>query len=271
VTAVERAGNARALLAIADDAATAAARLIRERAPDVANLEWRTKQHADFVSEVDTDAEQRIREIVGARAPDAMVLGEELSPDVAAHGITFVVDPLDGTTNFLHGYPIYAVSIGVLVSGELVAGVIHDVARDCRYAATRGGGAWCGDQRLRVSRLADPSRALIGTGFPFKHLQFLEQYQRQFSAIVPATAGVRRAGAAALDLADVAAGRFDAFWELSLAPWDIAAGILLIREAGGVITDLGGNDARVAQGPIVAGNPSMHAWLLDALRHAGAS
>lgn len=252
-----------ALLDVASSAADAAAAIIRDRTHDAATIPWQLKSHSDFVTEVDTAAERAARDVVHASLPDANVLGEELSPASAAGAITFVVDPLDGTTNFLHGYPVYAVSIGVTRDGVLEAGVVLDVVRGDRYTAVLGGGAWRNGQRLHVSPLADPSRALIGTGFPFKHLEVLDRYQRQFAAVVRATAGVRRAGAAAIDLADVATGRFDAFWELSLAPWDIAAGVLLVREAGGVVTDLNGQPVTgLAHVPVVAGNPAMHEWLL---------
>jgi myo-inositol-1(or 4)-monophosphatase len=179
--------------------------------------------------------------------------------------VTYVVDPLDGTTNFLHGYPWYAVSIGALVSGELAAGIVVNVPTGEVFSAVRGGGAFRNEEPIRVSENADPSRALVGTGFPFKNLDKLDAYQRQFAAVTRRTAGIRRAGAAALDLCDVACGRFDAFWELNLAPWDVAAGILIVREAGGIVTDTDGREANVGFGPIVAGSPAMHGWLLKQL------
>ena len=268
----ERALEAGSLFALVEEmkaAAYEAARFIRFRAGDLAALTWTTKSPADFVSEVDTGAEERIRDILLGAKGEVMrqVLGEELSPDaqVGGDGVVFVVDPLDGTTNFLHGYPWYAVSIGAVVEGTLAAGVVVNVATDETFSATLGGGALRNDAPVRVSGNAEPSRALVGTGFPFKNVARLDLYQRQFAAVTLRTAGIRRAGAAALDLCDVACGRFDAFWELSLAPWDIAAGMLIVREAGGVVTDLGGADARVGHGAIVAGSPAMHAWLLETL------
>ncbi len=179
------------------------------------------------------------------------------------------MDPLDGTTNFLHGYPQYAVSIACLVEGKLAAGVIHDVCRKRTYRAIRGGGAFEEDARLGVSAVTDPRHALIGTGFPFKALNLLHIYLSQFAAVSGAASGIRRAGAAALDLADVAAGRLDGFWELHLASWDIAAGTLLIREAGGIVTRPdGAADVLSSQsnGSIVAGNAAIHRWLIDLLR-----
>ena len=267
---VDVSANARdSVLRVATDAAEAAAAIIRARAADVTRLSWQLKTHSDFVTEVDTAAEQAIRDVILSRLPDAAVLGEELSPSTIPHGTTFVVDPLDGTTNFLHGFPVYAVSIGVLRDGVLDAAIVLDVPHDIQYTAIRGGGAWRNGEAIRVSANADPSRALIGTGFPFKHLAHLDAYQRQFAAIVRTTSGVRRPGAAALDLAAVASGWFDGFWELSLAPWDMAAGLLLIREAGGVVTDLEGREVTgVSGGPLVAASATLHEWLLSTIQSA---
>jgi myo-inositol-1(or 4)-monophosphatase len=254
------------LLGIAVTAAHAAASIIRSQANGASALEWRLKSPADFVSEVDTAAEHTIRDVVSRDAPGAVVVGEEISPDaVIGSGLTFIADPLDGTTNFLHGFPAYAVSIGVLVDGTLAAGAIVDVPMSETYTAVAGGGAYRNDHPIRVSAVDAPARALIGTGYPFKDLVQLERYLRQFAAITRATAGIRRPGAAALDLASVASGRYDGFWELTLAPWDFAAGMLLVREAGGVITDLAGEPPSFRASPIVAGNVAMHAWLLDIL------
>jgi myo-inositol-1(or 4)-monophosphatase len=258
------------LLDIAVDAANAAAKIIRERAHQARTIPWQVKSHSDFVTDVDTAAERAIRDVIHRRFPRADVLGEELSPDVVAqHGVMFVVDPLDGTTNFLHGFPAYAVSIGVAVDGVVEAGVVLDVPAGDRYTAVRGRGAFKNNERIAVSTIDDPSRALIGTGFPFKHLVHLDRYQRQFAAIVGTTSGIRRPGAAALDLASVATGAFDGFWELTLAPWDVAAGVLLVREAGGVVTDLEGNEVSGLQhGPLLAASSALHHWLLTTLQSA---
>lgn len=223
---------------------------------------WESKGHHDWVTEVDRQAEAMIRDGLLRGAPGSTVVGEELNPATIESGLVWIVDPLDGTTNFLHGYPQYAVSIAAAVDGALEAGVILDVPRECVYGAVRGKGAWLGDTRLQVSDITNPAHALLGTGYPFKQLEELDRYLEQFRRILPLTSGVRRAGSAALDLADVAAGRLDGFWELSLAPWDVAAGVLLVREAGGVVTDLDGRDAGLGHGPIVAGNPTMQRWLL---------
>jgi len=230
---------------------------------------WTEKSRHDFVTEVDRAAEALIAEVIMLEEPDSVIVGEELSPKRVARGeLVWIVDPLDGTTNFLHGYPQYAVIVGCLVDGKLAAGVIHDVCRKRTYRATRGGGAFEDDMRLSVSAVTDPRHALVGTGFPFKSLNVLHIYLSQFAAVMGAASGVRRAGAAALDLADVAAGRLDGFWELELASWDIAAGTLLIREAGGIVTRPdGAADVLSAQGgPLVAGNAAIHRWLIDLLR-----
>jgi myo-inositol-1(or 4)-monophosphatase len=257
------------LLATAVRAATTAAEIVRRGSTSLSSLRWEEKGPSDFVSEIDRKSEESLRRDLLAEVPGARMLGEEFSPTLeVGAGVVFVVDPLDGTTNFLHGYPEYAVSIGVLVDGVLTAGVIRNAATGETFTATAGGGAFRDGQPIHVSTVATPSRALIGTGFPFSHIDRLDDYLPQFAAVSRATAGIRRAGAAALDLCDVASGRFDGFWELVLAPWDIAAGILIVREAGGLVTDVTGRPAPVARTSILAGNPTIHAWLLDTLTSA---
>jgi myo-inositol-1(or 4)-monophosphatase len=259
----------RALLATCVAAAVKGAEAVRSHAQHLSDLEWEEKARADYVSAADRDSETAIREIVRARHDDAVVLGEELSLEVAAEtvkkGLVFVVDPLDGTTNFLHGFPWYAVSIAALVDGELAAGVVLNIATGELFTAVSGGGARRNGQPIHVSKIEEPLKALVGTGFPFKYGDQVDEYLRGFGEAMRQSAGVRRAGSAALDLADVAAGRYEAFWELMLAPWDVAAGILLVREAGGVVTDLTGAPAPVAHTSIVAGNQKMHAWLMKLL------
>ena len=269
MSAPARAGAAREhreFLATAVAAAIRATDVIRHRSVDRASLTWRSKAAADFVSDVDVASEEAIREVIAARHADAVVVGEELTPEQATTAaLAFIVDPLDGTTNFLHGYPWYAVSIGVVADGALVAGAVLNVANGELFTATAGGGARRNGEAILVSTIDEPARALVGTGFPFKQLDRLEEYQRQFASVTRATSGIRRAGAAALDLADVACGRFEAFWELGLAPWDVAAGILLVREAGGIVTNMEGEPAGITDGSFVAGNPAMHPWLLRTL------
>jgi myo-inositol-1(or 4)-monophosphatase len=257
------------LVKLAERAALRAAEYIRTaQRPGV--HAWTEKSQHDFVTEIDRASEGLIAETLTRHEPDSVVVGEELSPRAGLKGdLVWVVDPLDGTTNFLHGYPQYSVSIAALVEGKLAAGVVHDICRERSYTATRGGGAFEDGARMGVSVVAEARLALVGTGFPFKALQLLPQFLSQLAAVIGATSGVRRAGSAALDLADVAAGRLDAFWELHLSPWDIAAGTLLIREAGGTITRPdGASDVLSGQdnGAVVAGNAAMHRWLLDLLR-----
>jgi myo-inositol-1(or 4)-monophosphatase len=253
------------LLRAAVEAAYAAAQIITTSAAGITTLAWEEKSPSDFVSDVDRASEEIIAATLAKLAPGARLIGEEASPDleIAREGTVFVADPLDGTTNFLHGFPAYAVSIAALVDGELRSAVVLDVTRDELFTATLGTGAQLNGAPIFVSKLRDPSRALIGTGFPFKHRDLIAPYIRQLPGVMASTAGIRRAGSAALDLAAVACGRFDAFWELMLAPWDMAAGTLLVREAGGVVTDLDGAPSRVAHGALVCGNPAMHRWLLD--------
>jgi len=277
------------LAALAADAARLAARHIRAQQPPSSPSAWERKGARDFVTDVDRAAESAIAEFLLDAEPTSRVWGEELSPEMtsasdaagapvepgdglsasspgaAGRGLVWIVDPLDGTTNYLHGYPQYAVAIAALLDGQLAAGVVLDVARDQLYSATAGGGAWCGERRLAVSPITDPRLALIGTGFPFRTPHLVPRYLRQFCAIHATASGIRRAGSAALDLADVAQGRFEGFWELDLAAWDVAAGVLLVREAGGVVSDLDGSPAVVCRGAKVAGNPAIHRWLLQTL------
>jgi len=256
------------LVDVATAAAERAARFLRSTTPATSS-HWIEKSRHDFVTEADRQAEALIADALLHAVPESRVVGEELSPTAAQVGdVVWIVDPLDGTTNFLHGYQQYAVSIGALVTGALRVGVVHDVARDRVYWGASGLGAWEGDRRLQVSGLTQPRQALVGTGFPFKNLPLLRRYLDQFAAVMGATSGIRRAGAAALDLVDVAAGRLDGFWELTLAPWDVAAGVVLVREAGGVVTTLDGSPDVLQHGSVVAANPALHRWLLDLLRAA---
>ncbi|HEY2377568.1 MAG TPA: inositol monophosphatase family protein [Gemmatimonadaceae bacterium] len=259
----------RALLATCVAAAVKGADAVRSHSQHLDTLAWEEKSRADYVSAADRDSEHAIHDIISARHRDATILGEELSPETAAAtlktGLSFVVDPLDGTTNFLHGFPWYAVSIAAMVDGALAAAAILNAANGDLFTAVAGGGARRNGQPIHISKITEPIRSLVATGFPFKFTDQVEAYLRGFGEAMKQTAGVRRVGAASLDLADVACGRYEAFWELMLAPWDIAAGILLVREAGGVVTDLDGSPAKVAHTGIVAGNPEMQEWLMALL------
>ncbi len=254
------------LLDLATDAATRAAAFIRAAERPEGPAAWGHKQARDFVTHIDRGAEELIAGILLAAEPGSRIVGEELSPGIQRDGLVWIVDPLDGTANFLHGYPWYGVSIAAAVDGVLEAGVVVHVPREETYTARRGGGAWLGTRRLSVSTITEPDYALIGTGYPFKDLSRIEEYQRQFGRVAAATSGIRRCGAAALDLASVAAGEFEAFWEQYLATWDTAAGTLLVREAGGIVTTFAGVDLGLEHAAVVAGNPAMHRWLLDVVR-----
>jgi myo-inositol-1(or 4)-monophosphatase len=259
----------RALLATCVAAAARGAEVLRAAAERRSSLVWEAKSQFDFVSDADRDSEAAVAAVVTQRHPDAILLAEEGSPDAeSTRGLVFVADPLDGTTNFLHGLPWYAVSIAALVDGALVAGAIINAATGELFTATAGGGARRAGQAMQVSRIEEPARALVATGFPFSREDEIERYLPMLPAIMRATSGIRRAGAAALDLADVACGRYEAFWELRLKPWDLAAGMLMIREAGGIVTTLEGAPCPVAETSLVAGNPVMHGWLLDTLGQA---
>ena len=256
----------RALLATCVAAAARAAEIIRGRSHDRRSLDWEMKSRADFVTDVDRAAEHAIVDVVSSRHADGRILGEELSPTMQDRsGLTFVVDPLDGTTNFLHGVPWYAVSIAALVDGELTAGVVLDVANGELFTATAGGGARLNGQPITVSPITEPGRALIGTGFPFKDGSFLDTYLQMMKTMITHTAGLRRPGAAALDLAYVAAGSYDGFFEVGLNPWDVAAGSLLVLEAGGLIGDLGGEGDYLHGGQVIAANPKIFSQMVQAL------
>ena len=259
--------DARALLATCVAAAARGADVVRKGAERRASLVWETKGYNDFVSEIDRASEATIAEIVAGRHPDATLVAEEGSPNLSrSHGLVFVADPLDGTTNFLHGVPHYAVSIAALIDGDVVAGATINVPTGELFTATLGGGARRAGQAIRVGETTEPGRSLVVTGLPWSGDEDIAQYMVSLPNVMRSTAGIRRAGAAALDLADVACGRYDAFWELRLNPWDMAAGSLLVREAGGIVTTAAGEPCPVAETSLVCGNPVMHAWLLDTLR-----
>lgn len=259
--------DAATLLAAATAAAREAAAYLRTQEGRVAPAEWTRKSAADFVTGVDREAERMIAAALGAAVPGGRVVGEELTPALDLGGLTWIVDPLDGTTNFLHRFPMYAVSIAAAVDGVLEAACVLHVTPAICYTATRGGGARAGATPIRVSPIAEPTQALIGTGFPFKHAAAqLPRYLPMFSAVAARTAGMRRPGSAALDLCCVASGQFEGFFELELAPWDVAAGVLLVREAGGIVTTLEGEPSVLRHGSLLAGNPAMHRWLLELFR-----
>jgi myo-inositol-1(or 4)-monophosphatase len=218
----------------------------------------------DYVSDIDRQAESEIVAVLRKAYPSHGILAEEGGRQ-AGDDYQWIVDPLDGTTNYLHGFPQFAVSIALAHRGRLEEAVVYDPLREELFTASRGVGAFLNDRRLRVTQLKGLEGALLGTGFPFRQQQHLLAYVEMFKALHQGTAGIRRAGSAALDLAYVAAGRLDGFWEIGLSRWDMAAGVLLIREAGGMVCDFAGGDDFLDTGNIVAGNPKVFTAVLHAI------
>ena len=252
------------LLNIAITAARAAGSLIVRYLDRVDTLEVASKHLNDFVTKVDQEAEAIIIAEIRKSYPDHGVLGEESGASGGGE-YRWIIDPLDGTTNFLHGFPQFCVSIAVEHRGRLEQGVVFDPLRQELFTASRGAGARLDDRRIRVSRQGSLDGSLLGTGFPFRGAYDLDTYLETMRALVPRSAGVRRAGAAALDLAYVAAGRLDGFWEFGLEPWDMAAGVVLIEEAGGRVTDFFEGDTYLESGHVVATNGLFHDWMMESL------
>ncbi len=253
-----------ALLNVMVQAALKAGKSLARDFGEVQNLQVSVKGPSDFVSQADLKAEKIVRDELMKARPTYGFLGEEGGEEIGTDGAhRWIVDPLDGTTNFLHGIPQFAVSIGLERSGEIVAGVIFNPATDELYTAERGGGAFLNDRRIRVAARKQLSDSVVCCGVPHlgrgNHGKFLVELRH----VMGETAGMRRMGAAALDLAYVAAGRFDGFWEAELSPWDIAAGIVLIREAGGFVSDMGGANSMFESRSVVAGNEYIQKALLE--------
>jgi myo-inositol-1(or 4)-monophosphatase len=253
-----------ALLNVMVQAAMKAGKSLSRDFGEVQNLQVSLKGPGDYVSQADRKAEKIVREELLKARPTYGFLGEESDEIKGTDGAhRWIVDPLDGTTNFLHGIPLFGTSIALERSGEIVAGVVYDPATDDLFTAERGGGAFVNDRRLRVSGRKKLSDSVIGCGVPHlgrpQHGRFLVQLRHVMGEV----AGVRRLGSPALDLAYVAAGRFDGFWEEHLAPWDVAAGIILIKEAGGFISELDGGSNIIEGGSIVAGNEHLHKALVE--------
>jgi len=254
------------LMETARAAAAAGAELIRSRWGH--HHQVQQYQKLDFVTDVDRLSQAAVLGLISQRHPGQAILAEEQEgaypPPQAAQGVLWVVDPLDGTTNFIHGIPHVAVSVAALVDGVPVAGVVRDVTRGEEFHAVKGGGAWLNGARLAVSRREDPADSLLLTGFPFRDKGRLPRHLGLFSELFLQVSDVRRAGAAALDLAYVAAGRAEGFWETGLKPWDLAAGILLVQEAGGRVSDFHGGPGYLWQGDVVAAGPGLHALMQEA-------
>lgn len=250
---------------IAVRAARSAGRILLHNFERVDAISVTNKGNNDFVSEVDRNAEQAIIRELRSKYPDHAILAEE-SGAQGTSNYRWIIDPLDGTTNYLHGFPHFSVSIALMVRDRLEHAVVYDPLREELFTATRGEGALLNDRRLRVSHRPSLEGALLSTGIPFREHGHLDAYLGMFKALISETAGIRRPGSAALDFAYVAAGRVDGFWELGLSPWDMAAGALLVQEAGGVVSDLAGGDRYLDTGNVVSGALRVHQAMLKQIQ-----
>lgn len=253
------------MLNTAVKAARRAGSVIGRASLDLGQIRIGVKQRNDFVTEVDRAAEAAIIETLREVYPTHAILAEESGPSGDSDYV-WIIDPLDGTTNFIHGFPQYAVSIALAHKGVLQHAVVFDPNRNELFTASRGAGAFLNDKRIRVSKCAKLDEALLGTGFPYRMFEHVDPYLAIFKEMTRRCAGVRRPGAASLDLAWLAAGRIDGFWEFGLSPWDMAAGALLILEAGGLVSDLAGEGNYLETGNIVGGTPKVFAQLLQAIQ-----
>ena len=252
-------------LNIAVKAARRAGSIITRASEDIGSLTINDKGFNDFVSEVDLASEKEIIRVLKTAYPDHAFLGEESGLTHQADNI-WIIDPLDGTTNFLHGFPQYCISIALEQKGEITQAVIYDPNRNDLFTATKGQGAYLNQRRIRVSNKSKLKDSLLGTGFPFRDFQHLPVYLKIFEEVVRGTSGIRRPGAAALDLAYVAAGWFDGFFEINLSKWDIAAGGLLVTEAGGIVSDFSEKEGWIESGNIVATTPKIYEPLIKIIQ-----
>ncbi len=256
-------GLIREMEEVARKATLKAGKLIAGRLGKVPLSSVQNKGPSDYVTEVDKEAEALILDSVSRSFPGHRLVSEEANLARIGNGIQWIIDPLDGTTNFIHGFPFVAVSVAVYEGLQPLLGFVLDPLREELFHAVRGGGAFLNGSPLRVRERFTVEQALIATGFPFRMKRILDPYLAAFSSILRQVSGIRRAGSAALDLAYVAAGRVDGFWEAGLAPWDVAAGSLLVLEAGGRVDDFWGEGAYLLNGHIVAGTPLVHPFLRE--------
>ncbi|VAW61200.1 Inositol-1-monophosphatase [hydrothermal vent metagenome] len=254
------------MLNIATGAARDAGNIILRNIDKLDRIKIEVKAPNDFVTQVDLKAEEVILEALQKAYPDHGILAEESGRQNEDSDYQWIIDPLDGTTNFLHGFPQYAVSIGLQHKGRMEVAVVFDPIKNELFTAARGDGAQLNGRRLRVTQQKGLRGALLGTGFPFKQPQHLDTYLETFKAVHPEVAGIRRAGSAALDLAYVAAGRLDGFWEIGLSAWDMAAGVLLVREAGGIVTDFSGDGDYLNTGNVVAAASMVYPALYETIK-----
>jgi len=251
-------------LQAAIDAARAGGEVIRKGSAERTGLQVERKRSNDFVSAIDKGAEQAIMSLLSSRFPRHAYNAEESGGSGSSDHV-WLIDPLDGTTNFLHGFPQYCVSIALQIEGEIAVGVILDPLNSRLFTATRGGGAWLDGERIHGSGRAGLNEAILGTGMPYTDWSYLQPYLDSLGVVMQRCAGIRRAGAAALDLAFVAAGWLDGFWEKNLHPWDVGAGSLLVQEAGGTVSDFSGGPDFIGARQMVAGTPGVHRELVDIL------
>ena len=254
------------VLTIAKRAALNAGRLLLRHFDHLDRLTVTAKQRSDFVSEADVQAEREIIQTLRKTYPSHGILAEESGEQRGQDDYQWIIDPLDGTTNFLHGIPHFAISIAFRHRNRLEAALVYDPSRQEMFIASRGESAQVNDRRIRASGVTLLDQALLGTGFPFRHPRHQPAYLNTFNALMGRCLEIRRAGAASLDLAYVAAGRLDGFWEIGLKPWDMAAGALLVLEAGGLIGDFGGGNEFLQSGNVVAGNPKVFKALLQEMQ-----
>ncbi len=249
-------------------AARRAATIINRASFDIDQVRVTQKNHNDFVTEVDKAAEEAIISTLRQAYPDHAILAEESGASANLHDENenvWIIDPLDGTTNFIHGFPQYAVSIALQHRGQITQAVVYDPTRNELFTASKGAGAFLNDKRIRVGKRDRLADALIGTGFPYSDLSGLDEYLKMFKIMTEKSAGLRRPGSAALDLAYVAAGRLDGFFEKKLKPWDMAAGALLVTEAGGIMANFSGESDYLYKGDVIAGSPKVFSQMLNLL------
>lgn len=253
-------------LTTAVTAARLAGKVILDNLGNISNRDIGLKQTSDFVTRVDRESEQIIINTIREKYPDHQFLAEESLKEKQTETYRWIIDPLDGTTNYIHEYPVFSISIALEYQGDIILGVIYDPLRDELFTAEKGRGAFLNQHPIRISAVDDLKNSLITTGFPFRRKELIDHYLRLFRKIFIQVSDLRRAGSAALDLAYLACGRCDGFFEIGLFPWDIAAGKILIEEAGGVITDFGGGSDYLTTGNIVAGVPAIHENLVKEIK-----
>ena len=251
------------MIETAIQAAKMAAKIQIEKFGSILQKNVDQKGEFDFVTQVDLQSEKTIIELIKKRFPEHGIMAEESLGNVDRGEYRWIIDPLDGTTNYIHGYPVFSISIALQYKREIILGVVHDPLRGDLFYAEKGKGAYLNDQPVHVSQTSDMGKCLLATGFPFRSKQYLEPYLESFRQIFLIASGVRRLGSAALDFAYIGCGRCDGFWEIGLSPWDIAAGSIIIKEAGGIVTDFAGGGNFLNTGDVVASNGKIHDHILE--------